>query len=115
MARHVIDTEAVYDIVQEALIVAWNRLAEIDPERGLGPWLRRTAYNLTLAHLRRSRRRRDHPNEDLVEEALARRAERLSENGDNGGFKDLLAALATCVDQLKPDHRNLWTSGMEKT
>ncbi|MEM6569978.1 MAG: sigma-70 family RNA polymerase sigma factor [Planctomycetota bacterium] len=42
------DPGDVDDVFQEALIVAWRRLADYDPERRFGPWIRGIARRIAL-------------------------------------------------------------------
>lgn len=45
------------DIFQEAMIVAWKRLADYDRSRPFGPWLRGIAHVLVMEHARKGRAR----------------------------------------------------------
>ncbi len=49
------DTAAAEDLAQEAFIRAHGRLAQYDPARPFGPWMRRVAANLCLNHLAAAR------------------------------------------------------------
>lgn len=45
--------DVVDDLFQEAMLVAWRRLADYDTKRPFGPWLRGIAANLVLEHRRK--------------------------------------------------------------
>lgn len=49
--------ELAEDLAQEALLKAYQRLAQFDTSRRFGPWLFRIGVNQTLDHLRRRKRR----------------------------------------------------------
>lgn len=45
--------EAVDDLFQETMLVAWRRLDDYDRSRPFGPWLRGIAAHLVMAHRRK--------------------------------------------------------------
>jgi RNA polymerase sigma-70 factor (ECF subfamily) len=47
-------SDAVDDLFQETMLVAWRRLSEYDRTLPFGPWLRGIAARLVLQHRRRS-------------------------------------------------------------
>jgi RNA polymerase sigma-70 factor (ECF subfamily) len=53
------------DAVQETLLRAWRKRAELDPGRPLRAWLYRVATNVCLTALARRQARREVPGEDL--------------------------------------------------
>ncbi len=50
------DTNAVDDVFQETMLVAWRRLDDYDRQRPFGPWLRGIAARLVLQHRRKAAR-----------------------------------------------------------
>jgi RNA polymerase sigma-70 factor (ECF subfamily) len=49
-------SHAVDDVFQETMLTAWRRLADYDPRRPFGPWLRGIATKLVLRHRERDAR-----------------------------------------------------------
>lgn len=52
------DRHAAEDVVQESFVQLARHIAELDPERGVAPWLYRVARNRALDRIRR--RKREH-------------------------------------------------------
>jgi RNA polymerase sigma-70 factor (ECF subfamily) len=91
------------DIVQQAFLLAYDRLAagrEFEGDAGL--WLRGTARNLVLAWWRQKR--------NIPEKLalyLARLAERADDPHASAARAELTAALRRCLEKLNPDDRLL--------
>ena len=93
--------DAVDDLFQETMLVAWRRLGECDQTMPLAPWLRGIAGKLVLEH-RRKTAARGHLSCDPgllagLEEEF-RRFERLP--GDS--FRQRLDRLEACIENLPP-------------
>ena len=102
-------SDAVDDLFQETMIVAWRRLDDFDRTRPFGPWLRGIASRLVLQHRRRSTR-------DLLRcdpavlEVLEVRFRNVSElHGDS--FRDRIGALRTCIKLLPEQMREVINLG----
>lgn len=99
------DPLVVDEVFSECLLVAWRRLADFDPERSFGNWLRGIARNLILA-----RRRADGRRGPLVDPAVL---EELGSLCDAGGAPESerlgeeLDALRICLGKLPDDARAL--------
>ena len=50
--RYVKQTDVAEDVMQEAFIRAFERLADYDPEKSFGAWLKRITINLAIDHQR---------------------------------------------------------------
>ncbi len=100
LARYLIASDDVYDLVQEAFIDAFRNLASFDPEREFGPWLRTICRNRMVSFLRQRRRSRPL---SLVDEAIAERAADPAEELR----ADELSALRGCLQNLQESHRSL--------
>lgn len=92
------DHELAEDVVQEALLRAWDKRRhldmETDPER-LRAWLFTVARNLVVDDARSARRRREVSTSDLPETGCADRVDRV--------FDSMLVSEALAA--LSPDHR----------
>lgn len=99
------DPGLVDDLIQETFITAWQKFDEFDQTRPLAPWLRGIALN--LARNAGRRRQRDclifTDSVGEIIESTIRAIE--SSGGDN--WEQKTAALAKCVDLLKPKSREL--------
>jgi len=83
------------DLAQEAFVTAFRKLAEFDPERPFGPWIRSIAFNLLRNHWRKFRVVGIGGDEELaalVEQRIAMRP--ASTEGRE------LSALRDCLEQL---------------
>lgn len=101
-----VDAASVDDLAQETFVVAYRRLAELDPTRSAGPWLRGIARNLVLNHRRSTARRLRHVHPVLAEvlEATTGVAE------DPAGrlhLDELVSHLRDCLDRLPARGRSL--------
>ena len=67
VAFYVAEPDAVLDILQDALLDAWQHIDRVDPERPFGPWLRTLCRNRARKYLRSQSRS---PAQVLVDEAL---------------------------------------------
>ncbi|MFO0783967.1 MAG: sigma-70 family RNA polymerase sigma factor [Phycisphaerales bacterium] len=98
--RATVPSSAVDDLFQEAVLVAWRRLADFDRSRPFGPWLRGIARNLVLDWRSRAGRMQlsDPATLDQIERsihALERRP------GDS--FDDRIKVLEECLEALAPE------------
>ncbi|WP_315852480.1 RNA polymerase sigma factor [Roseimaritima ulvae] len=102
------DEAAIDDLFQEAMIVAWRRLDECDPDRPFGPWLRGIASRLVMAHYRKQK---TVPIvlQDAVLSAVDRHFENINLLAGNT-WEDKVVALRDCVDAL-PDRQKVAISG----
>ncbi len=92
--------DAVEDLFQETMLVAWRRLSEYDRTRPFGPWLRGIAGNLVMAHRRKWARGvlNCEPEVLAALEAEFRKFER--EPADS--FVERLERVAGCIEKLPP-------------
>ncbi len=91
------------DLAQEVFIVAHGKLAEFDPARPFGPWLRGIAHNLLLNHRRKYR---PAAIGHLVElQAVADQGIDRAHAG--GGEEGLLGAMEGCLEKLDSGSRDL--------
>jgi RNA polymerase sigma-70 factor len=88
---------SVDDLFQEAMMVAWRRLAEYDRTRPFGPWLRGIARNLALNHMRQSATRPTATDPTVLAE-LDRRYDRFVKPGDS--FPERLERMRECIQRL---------------
>ncbi|QDU84687.1 ECF RNA polymerase sigma-E factor [Planctomycetes bacterium Pla163] len=91
------------ELFQEALLVAWRRIGDFDPERSFGHWLRGIARNLILARRRADGRRGPLVAPDVLEE-LGALCEVDGPEGERLGEE--LDALRVCLDHLPDDARS---------
>ena len=89
------------DILQETNLVLLKKAAEFDATRDFLPWALTIARFQTLAGLKRRQRLRFVFNDELAK-ALAEDAA-----GDDAVIEARRLALATCLQKLPPDHRDL--------
>lgn len=97
----------VDDLFQETMLVAWRRLAEFDPTRPFGPWLRGIAARLVLAHARKAKRDMMVCDERVME-YLDIQMQRIGQRGGDS-WEDNLAALRECVAALPELHKEAIT------
>ena len=90
------------DLAQEAFVTAFRKLAEFDPERPFGPWVRSIAFNLLRNHWRKFRAVGIGGGEELAALVEQRIAVRHVEN--EGGE---LGALLDCLEELDGGARAL--------
>ena len=91
------------DLAQETFVKAYEKLADFDEERALGPWLRGIAFNLLRNYWRKHK-----PDavgggaelEILVDQQIA-----LSHSAESE--KDMLSAMKHCVSTLEGDAAEL--------
>lgn len=93
----VADELAREDVYQETIVVAWRRLADYDPQRPIGAWLRGIARKAALAQGRGGGRHRS-----LDENDLARLEGRFAALGRQSGdtFDEKLDGLRRCLAAL---------------
>lgn len=99
------DPLIVDELFSECLLVAWRRLADFDPERSFGNWMRGIARNLILA-----RRRADGRRGPLVDPAVLEEIGSLCAAGgapESERLGEELDALRICLDKLPTDARAL--------
>jgi RNA polymerase sigma-70 factor (ECF subfamily) len=91
------------DLAQEAFVTAFRKLADCDPNRPIGPWLRGIAMNLLANHRRKFRAMPIGLNEELqalIDNGLPAHLPAERENA-------ALEALRDCLDQLEGPSRLL--------
>lgn len=103
-AMAMLGPEDVADVVQEAFIAAYRHLADVDPDRPLGPWLRTICRNQIRNFIRdrMARHRRERPG--LADAAVS--------DPDLDGPEDaerLLTALRACLARLDERKRLMLT------
>ncbi len=97
--------DAVEDLFQETMIVAWRRLDDFDRSRPFGPWLRGIATRLALAHRRKCARDMLRCEPEVLQ-ALESRFGRVSQL-DGDGFREKIIALRTCIQKLPEPMREV--------
>ena len=90
------------DVLQETNLVLWKKAAEFDGSRPFLPWAMRFAQLQTLAWLKRHRRRQRIVFDDDLARLLAEEAA-----VDEPAFEDRRRALASCLEKLRPEQREL--------
>lgn len=93
------DGDSAEDIVQEALLKAYLRIRQYDPERSFSAWSYRIVTNCALDHLRR---RKDSRLED-IDEIPADEENLLLNQEDAALRKEQIATLKKAITQL-PGH-----------
>ena len=91
------------DLAQEVFVTAFRKMAECDPTRPLGPWLRGMAVNLLANHRRKFRALPIGLNEELQELIDAELAQRFETAGEGAA----LEALRDCLDGVEGSSRRL--------
>lgn len=86
----------VDDLAQEVFITSWRRLADIDPQRPFGAWLRGITLNLVRNH----RRLRRHDALDLILEPAAA-------TESDGSTHTMAEALDGCLERVDESGRQL--------
>lgn len=97
------DPNDAEDLAQEVFIVAHGKLAEFDPARPLGPWLRGIAHHLLQNHRRKYRPAAVGHDAEL--QAVA--DEGIERAHASGGEEGLLGAMGRCLETLDPGSRDL--------
>jgi RNA polymerase sigma-70 factor (ECF subfamily) len=98
--------EAVDDIAQDALILAWEKLSEFEPDGDFGAWVRAIARRLVANERRKESRRRRILAGEVTDMLLQLAAD------SEGPLMRLerdesLCTLRTCLEGLPPDSREL--------
>lgn len=93
----------VDDLFQEAMLIAWRRLADYDRSRPFGPWLRGIAQNLVLAHGRRVNAAPVTMESGLLAEIDARFDELANAPGDT--FTERTQRIWDCLTRLPEEMR----------
>lgn len=94
------NNNAVDDIFQETMLVAWRRLDDYDRERPFGPWLRGIAGKLVLQHRRQSAGAALNCDPQMLEALDERFTETARMSGDT--FRERAECLFNCIAKL-PD------------
>jgi RNA polymerase sigma-70 factor (ECF subfamily) len=97
------DPNDVEDLAQEVFIVAHGKLAEFDPARPFGPWLRGIAHHLLQNHRRKYRPAAVGHDAEL--QAVA--DEGIERVHASGGEEGLLGAMERCLEKLDSESRDL--------
>lgn len=108
VARHIADSEAVHDIVQDAFIDLLKGLHSYDPTRPFLPWMRVVCRNCLFRYLRQQAPRRGHSAmvEELVQQVDAQASGHGGE-GDDWTQPRMLAALRRCLQGLSANHHDV--------
>lgn len=93
----------VDDLFQEAMLIAWRRLADYDRSRPFGPWLRGIAQNLVLAHARRTNSAPRTMESGILAEIDARFDELANMPGDT--FTERTQRIWECLKRLPDEMR----------
>lgn len=109
------DMDAAEDLVQEALLIAFENLAKYDHDRGFAPWVRGI---MRFRFLKKARNREKSIDASLLAELsdiyqgwYGPQVGEMIPNGapqawnDQSDLPDALAALEKCLQQLSPDQR----------
>ncbi len=94
--------EAVDEVLQEASVVMWRKLAQLDAAENFLPWAK-VIVRFEALHVRREHARDRHVFSDEVLELLAREAAEIHEDV----WQREREALQRCLEQLAPHHREL--------
>ena len=97
------DNDAVEELFQETMIVAWRRLDHFDRGRSFGKWIRGIAGKLILAHYRKSKRNPLTVGESSIEWMDQRFTQIQRIRGDT--LSDKLDLLRECIRALSVDNR----------
>jgi RNA polymerase sigma-70 factor (ECF subfamily) len=101
VARYVIGTDDVQDIVQDALIDAWRNLHRYDPAYEFGRWLWGVCRNrMRNFHRHRARHGGGSVALDAIDEAIARRAA-----ADDGVDEERIVIIRHCIERLAEPQR----------
>ncbi len=100
--------DAVEDLVQDTLAIAWTRRAEYDASRPIGPWLRGIAVRVAIGTVRREARRHriavNEAQEIIRIDGLAQRFTAIEEQVER---RELTDGLKGCIDALPPTFRDV--------
>lgn len=97
------DSHEAEDLAQETFLTAFQKLAEFDAERPLGPWLRGIAFNLLRNHWRKFRPCAIGGNAELA----ALLDQRIAADAGPEQESVLLGALRECLEQIDGPSREL--------
>ena len=101
-----VDTWAVDDLAQEAFVVAFRRLDDLDPALPAGPWLRGIARNLVMNH-HRSVARRERVIHPLLAGVLELAAGVTEDPASRLHLDELVGHLRDCLERLPARGRAL--------
>jgi RNA polymerase sigma-70 factor len=97
------DRNAVDDLFQEAILIAWRKIGRYDQTRPFGAWLRGIARHLILTHYRRAAREVPFSDERVLDYLDQRMAQIDQQPGDT--FDEKIAALTDCIERLGGPYR----------
>lgn len=97
------DKDAIDDIFQETMVVAWRRMGEFDRDRSFGKWLRGIARNFVLSHYRKSGKTPLALDESMLDWMDGKFAQIQTQNGDT--LSEKLSLLRECVSALSEDKK----------
>jgi RNA polymerase sigma-70 factor (ECF subfamily) len=92
--------DAVEDLFQETMLVAWRRLKEYDRSLPFGPWLRGIAGNLVMAHRRKTARGALNCEPEVL--AAMEVEFRKFEHEPADSFVQRIERVAGCIEKLPP-------------
>jgi RNA polymerase sigma-70 factor, ECF subfamily len=98
--------EAVDDIAQDTLLLAWEKLAEFSPDGDFGAWVGEIARRL-IANERRKDARRSRLLAGEVTDLLMRMASEADRTVVAAEKADEFAVLRSCLEQLPPHGRDV--------
>ncbi len=97
------DAALAEEVFQDALVVAWQRLADYDSKRPFGAWVRGIASNILKAK-RRERASSPCVGDELLEQLAVRFGALEREPGDT--LDEKLESLRTCIGELSDRDRH---------
>jgi RNA polymerase sigma-70 factor (ECF subfamily) len=96
--------EDARDVVQESYLRAWRGIGKFRGEAQFSTWMYRITANASATHLRKRRRHRAEPLEDVVEPADTRPEHQPAAAAEAG---DSLERIGAALDELPPKLRSL--------
>jgi len=107
LTNYLFDSSIVDDLAQEVFLAVLTKIDRLEIPSSVKAWLVKAARNKAIDHLRKTSRRTMDSTVDIDKVVTDMQLERLTHDDVAADEADPLQKLATCLDRLRPAHREL--------